>query len=55
MGEKRDCALMQNGRGDRVDGTIAGQTIRGQYQGLDCVVTFEWQKSDYVYNPQVAK
>jgi hypothetical protein len=35
---------MQNRRGERVDGTIAGGTIRGQYQGLGCVVTFEWQK-----------
>jgi hypothetical protein len=35
---------MQNRRGERVDGTITGQTIRGQYHGLGCVVTFEWQK-----------
>jgi len=29
--------------------------VRGQYQGLGCVVTFELQKSDYVYDPQLAK
>jgi hypothetical protein len=29
--------------------------VRGQHQGLGCVVTFELQKSDYVYNPHVAK
>jgi hypothetical protein len=38
---------IQNRNGDRVDGTIAAGTIRGQYQGLGCVVTFVWQQSQH--------
>jgi hypothetical protein len=47
--DSKGTITVQNSRGDRVDGSIIGQAIHGQYQGLGCVVTFEWQKSQSQY------
>jgi hypothetical protein len=35
---------IQNRYGDRVTGTISGETIHADYQGTGCSVTFVWQK-----------
>jgi hypothetical protein len=35
---------IQNRYGDRVAGTISGDTIHGDYQGTGCSVSFVWQR-----------
>ena len=35
---------MQNRYGDRVAGTISGDTIHADYQGTGCSVSFMWQR-----------
>ena len=35
---------IQNHYGDRVAGTIAGDTIHADYQGTGCSVSFVWQR-----------